>query len=283
LLTHLDGQSRPFGFIRLKGLDGNSASTAALLEVVAEERRPLRWRERTNRALLRGGCSSADYLKANVRKKKTKELRRLRNRLAEQGTLAVKSVDIEDETALAQAVDGYLLMEADGWKGRCDTAAHCDDRDESYFRQMTSYLAGQRRLQIMTLDLDGCPIAYLVTALTQRDEDEGRRGAYTLKTTYNEKLSKYSPGVLLQLAFMERALDVDHLDWVDSCAQQGHPMIDHLWSDRRMIVSLSAALGGAASDAVMRLENGLVHTARASMRTPWVHAKSYAAKLRGSL
>ena len=69
-------------------------------------------------------------------------------------------------------------------------------------------------------------------------------GAYSYKTAYAEELARFSPGVLLQrenLQFLAR----DGIDWCDSCAAADHPMIDHLWRERRAIGRVSIAIGGA--------------------------------------
>ena len=39
-------------------------------------------------------------------------------------------------------------------------------------------------------------------------------------------------------------LDRDGIDWCDSCAAADHPMIDHIWRERRLVGRLSIAIGG---------------------------------------
>jgi hypothetical protein len=39
-------------------------------------------------------------------------------------------------------------------------------------------------------------------------------------------------------------LDRPDIAWTDSCAAQGHPMIDHLWRERRALGRVSIAIGG---------------------------------------
>ena len=76
--------------------------------------------------------------------------------------------------------------------------------------------------------------------------------AFSYKTAYDERLARFSPGVLLQrenLALLSR----DDIDWCDSCASADHPMIDHLWRERRAIGRYSIAIGGTARRAAFRL------------------------------
>lgn len=68
-------------------------------------------------------------------------------------------------------------------------------------------------------------------------------GAYSYKTAFDERFARYSPGVLIQrenLALLDRT----GIDWVDSCAAADHPMIDHIWRERRPVGRLSIAIGG---------------------------------------
>jgi hypothetical protein len=68
-------------------------------------------------------------------------------------------------------------------------------------------------------------------------------GAFSFKTTFDERYARYSPGVLLQrenLAILGRS----DIAWSDSCAAADHPMIDHIWRERRAIGRISIAIGG---------------------------------------
>jgi hypothetical protein len=69
------------------------------------------------------------------------------------------------------------------------------------------------------------------------------------KTAFDESLAAYSPGVLLQRENMAM-LGAKDIAWVDACAGEDHPMISHLWRERRPVGRVSIALGGAARRAV---------------------------------
>ena len=70
-------------------------------------------------------------------------------------------------------------------------------------------------------------------------------GAYSYKIAYDEDYARFSPGVLIELDNIARAFADDRIAWTDSCAMEGHPMIERLWTERRAIVHVSMPLSGA--------------------------------------
>jgi hypothetical protein len=77
-------------------------------------------------------------------------------------------------------------------------------------------------------------------------------GAYSFKTAYDEAYARFSPGMLLQLenlALLERP----EVQWADSCAAEGHPMIERLWRGKRRMESRNIAIGGPARRWAFRL------------------------------
>jgi hypothetical protein len=105
--------------------------------------------------------------------------------------------------------------------------------------------ARRRRLERLSIALDGRPIAMLASFVTPP-------GAFGFKTAFDERFARFSPGVLLQLenlAMLERP----GIDWSDSCAAADHPMIDHLWRERRAIGWVNVAIGGPVRRALFGL------------------------------
>jgi CelD/BcsL family acetyltransferase involved in cellulose biosynthesis len=195
------------------------------------------------RAFLAGDLGSAAYYEQAVRPKKRKELRRLRNRLAELGRLETRLLD--DRGELAAWCDAFLALEQAGWKGRVGTALAAAAEAELFFREALAGAWDAGRLQFRRLDLDGRPIAMLVNFLTPP-------GGFSFKTAFDEAFAHYSPGVLIQLDNLE-VLDDPAIAWMDSCAAQDHPMIDSLWTGRRSIVRATVRLKGARRTAIWAL------------------------------
>jgi CelD/BcsL family acetyltransferase involved in cellulose biosynthesis len=236
LLGALDDRGGKSMFLHLNGLVAGGALQTALCDLCTEEQRPFALVSRQERAFLEGQLSAEAYYNSVVRSKKRKELRRQKNRLAEMGDLQFRRHDGRSD--LARWTDEFLALERRGWKGLNGSALDCAPDTREMFRNALQGAALQGELELLELRLDGVPLAMLVNFICGR-------GSFSFKTAFDEDYARFSPGVLLQienLGLLERA----GTDWCDSCAAEGHPMIDSLWSGRREIGRYSVAIGGFA-------------------------------------
>ncbi|MGF7152716.1 GNAT family N-acetyltransferase [Novosphingobium gossypii] len=235
VLDWADAQPGPALFMHLRGIVVGGPIHTSLQIAAAQDGRQVEVVHREARAMLASDLAPAAYLETSLSGKKRKELRRQAARLAEEGPLSVDRRD--DDDGIAQWCDDFLRLEMSGWKGRAGSALGSAQGTARLFRASLEGAAAQGRLERLTLTLDERPIAMLATFLTPP-------GAYSFKTAFDEAYSRYSPGVLLQrenLAMLERP----EIAWSDSCASADHPMIDHLWRERREIGRLSIAIGGS--------------------------------------
>ena len=236
LLNVLDSHTKGALFLHLAGLAVMGQVAIALEAVCRSENRRFAIVHREERALLERGLSPDAYWEENVRGKKRKELRRQHKRLAEEGTLTFERCDGSKD--LDQWIADFLALEKAGWKGENGSALDCADETRSLFSNALRGAAVAGKLDLLAHYLDGRPIAMLANFLTPP-------GAFSFKTAFDEDYSRYSPGVLLQIQNLA-LLELDGIDWCDSCAAQDHPMIDSLWSGRRAIGRYSVAIGGKA-------------------------------------
>lgn len=242
LLAHADQTAGTALFLHLSQMPLDGALYQAAQAVAAQERRTMALVHREDRALLASGLPPADYLEAALSGKKRKELRRQFTRLSEQGVVAVSRQD--DGGRLDEWVAAFLALEVAGWKGAAGSALASAPATAALFTEALAGAAARGKLERLTLTLDGRPIAMLATFLAAP-------GAFSYKTAFDERFARFSPGVLLQrenLALLERA----GLEWCDSCASADHPMIDHLWRERRAVGRISIAIGGRLRRAVFR-------------------------------
>jgi CelD/BcsL family acetyltransferase involved in cellulose biosynthesis len=189
---------------------------------------------REERALLHSPLGAEEYYEASLSGKKRKELRRQHNRLAEEGDLAFERR--RDRDGADRWVADFLALEAEGWKGKAGSALASAPATAALFAETMTAAARLGRLERLTLTLDGRPIAMLANLLAAP-------GAFSYKTAFDERYARFSPGVLLQRENLALLKD-GAVGWCDSCAASGHPMIDHLWRERRAIGRLNIAIGG---------------------------------------
>jgi CelD/BcsL family acetyltransferase involved in cellulose biosynthesis len=229
-------------FLHLMHLPQGGALYESLTEALAYEGRRATVVHIEQRALLAADLSPDAYLEAALTGKKRKELRRQHRRLGEEGSLQVeRTIGTE---GLSQWAEQFLALEATGWKGEAGSALACSPATSAIFTEALHGAAVRGKLERLSLTLDGRPIAMLATFLTPP-------GAFSYKTAFDEDFSRFSPGVLLQrenLDLLGRAA----IAWCDSCAAADHPMIDHLWRERRTVARLNIAIGGPLRRALFR-------------------------------
>ncbi|MEO8686033.1 MAG: GNAT family N-acetyltransferase, partial [Devosia sp.] len=170
-----------------------------------------------------------EYFRAGMGSKRLKEMRRLRNRLADDGDVALTATDVP--SAIAPALDRFLDLEARGWKGERGTGLAQAKGDAAFIHAVAADLGARGALEIVELTLSGTTIA---TGLVLRQRDR----AFFFKIAYDESLGRFSPGVQLTLELTKRLADDPTLTLVDSTADAGHPMIDHVWRERLAIGDL---------------------------------------------
>jgi CelD/BcsL family acetyltransferase involved in cellulose biosynthesis len=243
LLAHFDRRPARALFLHLPMMPAGGPVDAALDRVLAARPRPHYIAAQENRAMLAGETTAAAYLEDAMSAKKRKELRRQHNRLAEEGALAFERV--EGAAGLAEWTVEFLTLEAAGWKGEAGSALASSSDTTALFTDALAGAAAAGRLERLALRLDGRAIAMLANFITPP-------GAYSFKTAFDEAYARFSPGMLLQLenlALLERP----GFQWGDSCAVEGHPMIERLWRGQRRMVSRNIAIGGPLRRTFSRL------------------------------
>lgn len=238
------------------GLSVNGPVAALLRAHAARTGRMSHGFEPKARAVIGRAHTAEDFLAHAISPKKAKELRRQRNRLAEQGQLAIRTVT--DRALVRDAFEHFLAIEARSWKGRAGTAMMQQPAAAAFSRAMVRAMASEGQCRIDLLELDGAPIA---AAIQLRSGDR----SYFWKTAYDAQYAKYSPGLHLAIELSVRNLQDETIALTDSCAEEGHPMIDELWDERIMVADLLIA---ASPDRRMATQIALKReTTRRSLRT----------------
>jgi hypothetical protein len=207
------------------------------------------------RALLVPAGDRESYLDESVGRKKRKELRRQRKRLADTG--AVTSSTTGDPAGVAPALEDFFTLEAGGWKGRAGTGARTHPDLAGFMVAAVTALAGEGKAEIARLCVDARAIAAMVTLRSGTT-------AWCWKIAYDESRARFSPGVQILLDVTQTLLADPTITRADSCATADHPMIDHVWrerlalADRLVCVSPGRSLGFALACALEALRRAAI-------------------------
>ncbi|MET0705499.1 MAG: GNAT family N-acetyltransferase [Tardiphaga sp.] len=227
-IASLIGQARSAGaralILRDMSLDGAAMKT--ITEVLAERGIPPRVLQSHSRACLDATRDAEELLREGLGAKKMKDLRRQRNRLADNGAVTFRVARSPDEVAAALEV--FLALEASGWKARRGTALAQDPGDAAFIRTATKALAERQQCEIATLYAGDTPVA---AAIVTRHLNR----AFYFKLGIDERFAKYSPGVQLTLDITRHLCADPAIASADSTASAGHPMIDPIWRQRLTI------------------------------------------------
>lgn len=207
---------------------------AAILGALAESRNlPLETVNRVDRPFLQSRLPGDDYLRASLRPHHFREFRRLKRKLAEQGTLEYAVARQPDE--VRAGIEAFLALETMGWKGRARSAMAIDRFRAAFVREAAHRLSERDMCRVHSLRLDGVTIASLVVFVEHAV-------AYTWKTAYDEDYAAFSPGTLLMIETTRAHLEDPNIEATDSCAVPDHPVMSRLWSERRPLGTLVVGL-----------------------------------------
>ena len=223
-------------FLHLQDIPLDGPLHDALVAELHDQKRHAALVRRQSRVILRSSLDPEAYWQASLSGKKRKELRRQASRLGELG--AVETLRQRDAEGVDLWIGQFLQLEASGWKGQAGSALECAEGTRALFSMALRGAALRGRLERLTMTLDGRPIAMLANFITGG-------AAFGFKTAYDESVAAWSPGVLLQRANLE-VLNNPAVRWTDSCAYDDHPMIAHLWRERRPVGTYNIAIGGSA-------------------------------------
>lgn len=237
VLEHADAATNFALFLHLNALSLDGALFEALEAVCEDEGRAHGVVNRLARPVLDTDLDAETYRETELSKKRRKEWRRQTRLLAEEGDVAFRWHEGDDD--IERWTRDFLRIEASGWKGDAGSALACDNSTRTVFMDSLMRGAKENALIRCELTLNGTPIAMLVNFRAA----DGRT-TFGFKTAIDAAFRKYSPGVLLENAYFA-ILDNEDVTWCDSCAAADHPVMTKLWNGRRAIGRVSVAIGGS--------------------------------------
>ena len=232
-LAHLAANTELPGLLLLPFMPANGAFADALAAILRRARMPSAAFNRHSRALLAPSGDRTAYVERALGARKYREVCRTVRRLHEAGAVLYSTATEPD--AVARSLDDFFALEAGGWKGTAGTAVACREDTRGFVAAAVAALAGENKVAIDRLFLDGRPIA---AGIALRSGDT----AWFWKIAYDENLARFSPGVLLTALVTERLADDATLAAADSCATADHAVMNRTWSERLELHDLLIAV-----------------------------------------
>jgi CelD/BcsL family acetyltransferase involved in cellulose biosynthesis len=227
--------------------------TAQALAEALHERGAISTTSSHVRAMLRVASSAEEYTGESLTSKQRHEFARQFRRLSETGRIEIRQLQARRD--VAEWASAFLRLESGGWKGKEQTALDATNASRRFFDEIMQGAASRKRLHALGMFRDGFPVAMKINFLCSP-------GSFSFKIAYNESLSKFSPGVQLELENIRAMHDDPGVRWMDSCASADHPMINRLWRERTIIQHHLISTGTARGN----LSVGLRPALRAARR-----------------
>ena len=200
-----------------------------------------------SRAVLLPGTATSDRISSHIGPRRLKEFRRIRRRLAEIGSSTWRLVEAGPE--LSGAIERFIELENNGWRGKAGSSLMSSARSLSFFRQMAASFAESNSIFIAELLVDNRVVASTFNFLA------GDLG-FAFKIGWDPAFAKFGIGMLNELAMLEAApTRLAHLSNVDSGADSGS-FIEALWPDRDEVGTFVFSLSLGAN-AYYRAKTGL--------------------------
>ncbi|MGH6707443.1 MAG: GNAT family N-acetyltransferase [Bradyrhizobium sp.] len=166
-----------------------------------------------------------------------KKLRQDWNRLSALGDVEI--LNDRMPAGAVQAFETFLAMEKASWKGDQGTALLSDPHDAAFVRRLVHDLAVRNDASVALLRVNAEVIAAQVLMYCGAT-------AYTWKTAFDAKFSKYSPGALLVDQVTEQLFAGPTIQAINSCAAE-ESFMAHLWAGRRNMVDMLIDIGPGKS------------------------------------
>ncbi len=241
----LRSEGQPGAMFHFEFVRGDGPFISCLNSFLNESGIPHVESDRFERALIEPPSDSEEYIRKNIGGKNRKEYRRLRRRLSDESELSVHTLD--DSADAARFAEEFLQLESSGWKGEQGDALLQSSAESSFVRDFVRRGYDGGHIEGIWFSNEQGPVAMKLNLLTGD-------GAFAFKICYDEQYSKFSPGVLLELEYIDYLSSRKKVNWCDSCAAPVHFMINRLWSERRVITSLLAGTGNAKGNLIIWLD-----------------------------
>lgn len=164
-----------------------------------------------------------DTYMARLSKKTRGDVRRCRRLLEAAGEVKVRAIEPPEDLE-AELTAGFEV-EGSGWKAERGTAIISSRDTELFYRSVCRRFAADGRVGLSTLELDGRLIAFSMNLV---DFDK----VWGLKGGYERAFSRFSPGILLTMAEIERCYELG-LETLEMLGDEAAWKRKFGWGERR--------------------------------------------------
>jgi CelD/BcsL family acetyltransferase involved in cellulose biosynthesis len=235
MMLELRQPSNPTRVLMLRNLQAAGPVWDALQALQQDGLISIAPQEQWERAILdRSAADSADgYITQSLSSGNTKNLRRKRRALEEQGALNLAIHGHPD--SISGAFDRFLDLEASGWKGHNGTSLKQKPDDARYVLGVMRAMAGVDCAFATELRMGEKNIA---SGLFLRCGGE----AYFWKTTYDEAFASHSPGVIFDLMLTQWLYDQPWFQQLDTGSDDSVDPSTLIWKQRRPMANVVISL-----------------------------------------
>ncbi|WMT86190.1 GNAT family N-acetyltransferase [Pelagibacterium sp. 26DY04] len=189
--------------------------------------------------LTRRAQDFAVHVETVIGKKRSKDIERNWRRLEREGELRFERVD--DPDTVAARVEGFLRIEASGWKGKRRTAFLSVPRDAAFAR--AAYGGSRNGVGLASVDsllFDGKPIALSINIAAGKT-------LFTPKCAFDETYRRFGPGMLLEYKVIERFFADETFERMDAATTVDGHVVCGLWGETRTMGTLVMGPKGAST------------------------------------
>lgn len=190
-----------------------------------------------------------------------KKVRRRMRQLAEQ---LGGPMECRDRSADPTAVDDFIRLEAAGWKGRGGTALVADAGRAAAFAEACRRWASDGRLVVLSLEAGGEVVAI-------RCAVRSGAGLFLVKSTYDERWSRFGPGLVLLAATIDYFLSQTDASWIDTCCAPSNEFFPGVLPHRLPVETSTTGLNSAgrtALGALPKLQAAAARVRSSARRAP---------------
>lgn len=188
----------------------------------------------------------------SVQEPNRRKLEKLLARMNEGCGDVVRIHDVSDNPSM---VTRLIAMEAAGYKSSSGIAMLSHDGEPEWFEEMCDCFREEGRLEVLALTVGDAVVALQLMV-------RGGDTVLGLQSTYDEAYGRFSPGIILHRAFVERFYASSDVSMKDTCTYEGNTTLMRVYPHHRSMETLVVVTGGWVDRVLLRVYTGIQRMAQ---------------------